>query len=105
MCEFAPLEARHDIDRQTFETEVMPADSPVIFRGFAADWPVVRAARESRAALARLIKGLDGGRQPHVIEAPAEVQGRIFYRDDMSGFNFTRLPASISDTVDKLLQL
>ena len=46
--------------------------------------------RESRGALAGMIKSLDAGRQPHVIEAPAEMKGRIFYRDDMTGFNFTR---------------
>jgi hypothetical protein len=94
---------RRGIDRATFEAEIRPAATPVVLAGLVDDWPLVRAARESRAALARGIKGYDVGRQPHVIEAPADAQGRIFYRDDLAAFNFTRRPAGLGATVDRLL--
>jgi hypothetical protein len=77
----------------------------VVLADLVADWPIVRAARESPGALAREIGAMDAGLLPHVIEAPADAGGRIFYRDDLEGFNFTRRPAGISDTLDRLLQL
>jgi hypothetical protein len=64
----------------------------------------VRAAHESPEGLARAIKAYDVGRQPHVIEAPPDAQGRIFYRDDLAAFNFTRQPAGLGATVDRLLE-
>ena len=68
-------------------------------RGARRHWPLVRAAAKSRGALAELIKSLDSGRQPHVIEAPAGTKGRIFYRDDVAGFNFTRARAGAPPSI------
>jgi hypothetical protein len=105
MSEPALIPARRDVDRKVFEAQIVPAARPLVLQELVAEWPVVRAARESPAALATLLKGLDAGRQPHVIEAPADAAGRIFYRDDLSGFNFTRQPAGIGATIDRLLAL
>ena len=105
MHQFAPIDLHQDVDRRRFDAEIGPTARPAVLKGLVADWPVVRAARDSREALARLIRELDGGRHPHVIEAPAQTGGRIFYRDDLTAFNFTRQPASLSATVDRLLAL
>jgi len=105
MSDPAQISVRRGIDRRTFESEIIPGEMPVVLENLVADWPMVRAAAKSRGALADMIKSLDSGRQPHVIEAPAEAKGRIFYRDDMTGFNFTRVQAGISATVDRLLRL
>ena len=95
---------RTDLDRDTFEAEVVPAAQPVVLKGLVRDWPLVRAGQNSPGALAQAIKAFDAGREPFVIEAPAQADGRIFYRDDLAGFNFTRRPASIGATLDRLLQ-
>jgi hypothetical protein len=97
------IPVRRGIDRQAFETEIQPAARPVVLAGLVADWPLVQAAHRSRVELARMLKGYDAGRQPHVIEAPPEAQGRIFYRDDFAAFNFTRRPAGLAATIDRLL--
>jgi hypothetical protein len=105
MSDAAAIAVRSAVDRRTFEAEIVPAAVPVVLRGLVADWAVVRAARESREALATLLKGFDVGRKPHVMEAPADAGGRLFYRDDLRGFNFTRAPAGISATIDRLLAI
>src|SRR5688572_5493310 len=105
MTNLAQIPVRRGVDRATFESEIVPASLPMVLADLVADWPIVRAARESPGALAREIGALDAGLLPHVIEAPADTGGRIFYRDDLAGFNFTRRPAGISDTLDRLLQL
>jgi hypothetical protein len=104
MSEPIQIPVRRSIDRATFEAEIRPAARPVVLGDLAGDWPLVRAARASRAEAARTIKGYDVGRRPHVIEAPADAQGRIFYRDDLAAFNFTRRPAGLGATVDRLLE-
>jgi hypothetical protein len=94
-----------DVTREYFESRIIPAAQPAHLKDLLADWPLVRAARESRSALAKAITTFDAGRQPFVIETPASAEGRIFYRDDLGGFNFTRTPAGIGATLERLLQL
>jgi len=105
MSEPDPIDSRSEVDRHSFQSEIVPAAQPVVLRGVVTDWPAVRAARESAEALATLLKGYDVGRQPHVMEAPADAGGRLFYRDDLSGFNFSRAPAGIGATIDRLQAL
>jgi hypothetical protein len=99
-----PVPVLRGVTRATFESEIRPAAMPVVLEGLVADWPLVRAARESPARLAQAIQALDAGLVPHVMEAPAANGGRLFYRDDLGGFNFTRRPAGIGEVLDRLLR-
>jgi hypothetical protein len=101
----APIPVVRGITRATFEAEIRPAALPVVIAGLAAHWPLVHAARESPGALARSLKALDAGRVPYVLEAPAAHEGRLFYRDDLAGFNFERRPLAIAGLVERLLEL
>ena len=63
----------------------------------------MQAARESPRALANFLQRLDSGKRPCCMEGPPSIRGRIFYRDDMSGFNFERRPTLISAMLERLL--
>ena len=105
MSELAPIPVRSNVDLKTFREEIQPAAQPVVLEGLVKDWPAVLAARESPRALADFIRGFDRGRMPNIIEVPAAAQGRIFYREDMEGLNFTRVAAPIGATLERLLAL
>jgi hypothetical protein len=90
------------VDREAFESQIVPAATPVVLKDLVAHWPIVRAALESDGALAETVKRYDSGRRPQVAEAAAPEQGRLFYRQDMTGLNFSRRQSGISDTVDRL---
>ena len=99
----AQILERRGVDLKTFREEIVPAGKPVVLRDVVRDWPAVRAANESPRALADHLRGFDLGRSVPVIECPPDSRGRIFYRDDMSGFNFTRIPGTIAQTLERLL--
>jgi hypothetical protein len=103
MSETAQILIRHEVDLKTFREEIRPVSRPVVLKGLVRDWPVVRAGRESPRALADAISAFDGGRQVHVVEFPAGSDGHMFYRPDMSGFNFTRTLGNIGATLTRLL--
>jgi hypothetical protein len=99
----AQIPVRHGIDLETFREEIVPACKPVVLKDLVKDWPAVRAARESPQALANYLRSFDRGNAVLTMEGPPSIRGRIFYRDDMSGLNFERRPATISATIDRLL--
>ena len=105
MTEPAQIVVRHGVDLKTFHDEIRPASRPVVLKDAVSEWPAVRAARESPRALADYLRGLDRGRQLTVVERPGGSDGHLFYRPDMSGFNFTRAPGTLTGALDRLLAL
>lgn len=103
MHDATPIRTLEGIDRRSFVAEIRDGAEPVVMKGVVAHWPIVRAARESVDELAQVIRRLDAGREPTVIEADPGARGHIFYADDLSGFNFERRPLRIREVVDRLL--
>ena len=72
-------------------SSALPASSgPIVLRGLVAHWPVVAAARESVQAAVAYLHGFERADAPPVVATVAapEAVGRVFYNDDLSGFNF-----------------
>lgn len=90
-----------DIDRDRFEGDILPSARPAVFRGLAADWPAVRAAKEP-GGVAQYVARIGGAAPCEIIVGPPENEGRIFYNADMSGLNFAREPGSVGLLLDRL---
>ena len=68
--------------------ELLASDQPLVLRGLVSDWPAVRHGLESADRLIEYLQGFDSGNVVTALYAPPEAAGRIFYNEDMSGFNF-----------------
>ena len=75
--------------------EVLNADRPIVLKGLVADWPAVKAAQAGKAAAIAYMREHCKNQQVMVFKAAAEARGRFFYNNDLSGFNFERLSASL----------
>jgi hypothetical protein len=91
-----PIREWHDVDERTFHEEILTRYEPAVLRGVARDWPAVRAALTSPAALSAYLAGFDSGSPVDAILMKPQARGRISYNDAMDGFNFAhnRLPVS-----------
>jgi hypothetical protein len=103
MSERAQILIRSGVDLKVFREEIMPAGKPTVLQGLVDSWPAVQAGRESARALADYLRGFDRGKPVAVLEGPPSIRGHFFYRDDLRGLNFERKPASIGDTLERLL--
>jgi len=84
--------------------DVLTSTVPLVLRGVAADWPVVQAARKSADAADRYIRQFYRNATIGVFFAPPETEGRIFYNDDMSGFNYHPLKLKLNEVLDRIRQ-
>lgn len=80
-----------NVGRAAFRDEIVPRDRPAVLRGLIADWPSVREGRKSPQALRDYLRVFDIGRTISTAVGPPAIAGRLFYRDDMQGFNFERV--------------
>src|SRR4051812_48771268 len=104
MPQLRPIREWHDVDARVFRDDIVPLYSPAVLRGVIGQWPAVARARTSPDALSRYLAGFDRGAPVDLLVMPPNIRGRLFYNDDMSGFNFTRSKAPIGEISDKVLR-
>jgi len=92
----------HDVDRETFQTEIIPLNKPAVIKSLVRDWPAVQQAARSPAAITSYLSQFDTGNEVPVLVGPPAIKGRFFYRDDLKGFNYDRVARSLISTVRAL---
>jgi hypothetical protein len=75
-------------DPRALSDAVLESTEPVVLRGLAGDWPVVRAARESQESATTYLRRFYRDASVVVMSGDPEIGGRFFYNHDLSGFNF-----------------
>ncbi|MFL6672288.1 MAG: cupin-like domain-containing protein [Massilia sp.] len=82
--------------------ELLESTQPLVLRGLVADWPFVRAGLQSdQAADAYLRRFYRDATVVAMLGAP-DIDGRFFYNDDLSGFNFAPVRARLDTVLGEL---
>lgn len=98
-----PIAEVAGIDPRALPEDLLRGGQPVVLRGLAAAWPVVRAGLDSPQGAIDYLKRFDHGQMPVVATvAPPEAGGRVFYNDDLSDFNFRREQVPLAVALDTL---
>jgi len=82
--------------------EMLRATRPYIVRGLAADWPLVRAGRESAESADAYLRGFYRDATVNAMLGPPQIGGRFFYNDTITGFNFQNVRARLDQVLDEL---
>jgi hypothetical protein len=82
--------------------ELLGASRPCVLRGLASNWPMVRAARESQTAASAYLCRFYGGQPVVAYLGAPEMEGRFFYNEDLSGFNFAAINARLDLVLEEL---
>ena len=84
--------------------EILTSTEPLLLKGLVADWPLVKAGRESAAAAGQYILRFYSDAAVGVGCGPPEVGGRLFYNHDMSGFNFDQGMVKLEQVLIEILR-
>lgn len=90
-------------DPLRFRETVAMAGEPAVIRGYAREWPLLRAARISDLAACDYLRRHDAGKSPQVMLGDPTIGGRYFYRDGLDGFNFERIEMGIGEALQRML--
>ncbi len=106
---FKALPEYRDISARQFFTEVVPAQQPVVLRGFANHWPLVAAAKTSAMAFTAYLCRHYSGKKVTISAAPAQTDisadKRFYYNDDLTGFTFVSAEEKLDLFLQRLLAL
>jgi hypothetical protein len=92
------------LDSDAIRRDVLEDKRPAVLRGLVGDWPAVKQAQDSPAALVRYLKGFDSGKPVDALLAAPEIDGQIFYNDAMTGFNFLRNRLPLAAVAEQVLR-
>lgn len=94
-----------NIDRASFEKEVIPLNKPAVIRGLVGDWDVVKAAKSSEEDAVKYLISKDNHTPAYTIIGEPEIDGRFFYSDNLTGTNFRKTQAALTATLEQLYAL
>jgi hypothetical protein len=92
------------LDAATIRRDVLPDKRPAILRGFVNEWPAVKQGRDCAAALVRYLLRFDSGKSVDALMAAPEIDGQIFYNEEMTGFNFLRNRLPLAAVAEQALR-
>lgn len=93
-----------DVTPNNISEAILTSDEPLILKGFGSSWPIVKAAKQSNEHAVEYLKQMEKDLTVNTCYLEAKEQGRIFYNDDMSGFNFQTKPKILSDVLTEILE-
>lgn len=85
--------------------EVIFSTEPLLLKGLVTQWPIVQAGHQSTSAAADYIRGFDRDAPLTAYEGPPDIDGRIFYNEEFTGFNFSRTRQTLNQVLEKLNQV
>jgi hypothetical protein len=92
------------LSRIGFESIAMRRE-PVVLKGLATAWPVVRAAKDGDRALCDYIGQRAVMQMQEILIAPPSAKGLFSYTDGLGGRNFDRRRVAIKGLLEHLLHL
>ncbi len=99
MQELREIECEH---LSTVPEMVLGSSVPLVLRGLVADWPATQVASKDANNLCDYITSFDRNLPLTVYRGDPQIEGRIFYNDDFTGFNFDRLKMPLCDVLEAL---
>jgi hypothetical protein len=83
--------------------DVLSATEPLLLKGLVSNWPLVKAGRESVTAGCDYLRKYYKDATIGAFYGLPEIHGRVFYNDDMSGFNFQCVMVKLDKVLDELV--
>jgi len=101
--ELASAEEIRGVTPETVLDAVAGVTQPLILRNYCAHFPAVQAGKTSPRAMADYLLDYYGGNPVIGCHGAPEAGGRIFYNEDMSGFNFDSRRLPLGALLDEIL--
>ena len=85
------------------DAAVLQSTEPVLLRGLVKHWPLVQAAQQSDADFCNYLRRFGNDTKIGVWRGAPEIEGRFFYNEAFTGFNFQREIHRFGALLDELL--
>ncbi|MEJ1966829.1 MAG: cupin-like domain-containing protein [Gammaproteobacteria bacterium] len=100
----APMRELSTLDDEVIRREAIASGEPAVLRGLVRHWPIVEAGVRSPTGVLESLRRFDNGTPVDAILTPPDVEGRVFYNEGMTGFNFVRNRLPIAAVAEQVMR-
>lgn len=97
-----PIRELSDCDPTSLSDELLRSTQPLLLRGLVRHWPIAQAGRESTAVAMDQLRACYQGEPVLAWFGAPEINGRFFYNEDFSAFNFSVERQRLDQLLDRL---
>jgi hypothetical protein len=90
------------VDPRALPDDVLLSTQPVVLKGLVADWPMVCVGLESNRSATSYIRKFYRDATVGALLGPPDIEGRFFYNEDLSGFNFKAVKLKLDVMLDEV---
>ena len=90
------------VDPRALPDDVLLSTQPLVLKGLAADWPMVRAGLKSNQSAIAYIRSFYRDATVSALLGAPDINGRFFYNEDLSGFNFKPVKLKLDVMLDEV---
>lgn len=98
------VEERSGVSAASLPDEVLTSTTPLVLKNLVSDWPLVQAGIRSADAAIGYIRDFYEDATIGAFFGDPKAGGRVFYNDDMTGFNYEPVKLKLNVVLDKLQQ-
>lgn len=92
------------ITPENITEDILYSSTPKVLKGFCEQWPITQAGLVSEEKAAEYLKSTYSGELVHGTYGPPENNGRVFYNQDFTGFNFSAAKIDLKVVLEQLLK-
>jgi hypothetical protein len=104
MPQAAEIEEVTGLDARGLPDRVLESTRPLVLRGLAAGWPLVQAGLAGAKPAADYLLGFYRQATVGAFLAGPDIQGRFFYNEDLTGFNYRPVKIKLDTVLDEILR-
>lgn len=90
------------LDPHSLSDALLQATEPLVLRNLVAHWPAVRAGLASKQGASTYLRRFYRDASVTAFFGKPDIDGRFFYNDDLSGFNFAAVRARLDAILNEL---
>ena len=84
----SPPEFLEGVSKQNIAEILSKRATPAVIKGYAKDWPLVLASRDSDASVIDKLRQTSLNKPQQLVTLAKETDGRMFYNEQVNGFNY-----------------
>ena len=84
--------------------EVLNSAEPLLLKGMVDEWPIVNAAKTSAQSADLYLRQFYQDATVGAFFSDPSTKGRVFYNEDLTGFNFQRVMLKLDKVLDQIQQ-